>query len=147
LLPPEEASVPASKPRPGRILVMDDQEVVRRLTKRLLEQMCHEVELEQDGQGAIEAYESAKGQGRPFDAVILDLTVRNGVGGKETLRELLKIDPAVKAIVMSGYANDPVVLEPERHGFKGVLAKPFDRHSLGKVLDRVLGLGEVSGDG
>jgi signal transduction histidine kinase/CheY-like chemotaxis protein len=138
LLQPEEASVPASQPRSGRILVMDDQEVVRRLTKRLLEQMCHEVELEQDGQGAIEAYASAKDQGHPFDAVILDLTVRNGVGGKETLRELLKIDPAVKAIVMSGYANDPVVLEPERHGFKGVLAKPFDRHSLRKVLDRVL---------
>ncbi len=140
LLPPEEASVPASKPRPGRILVMDDQEVVRRLIKRLLEQMCHEVELEQDGQGAIEAYESAQGQRCPFDAVILDLTIRNGVGGKETLRELLKIDPAVKAIVMSGYANDPVVLEPERHGFKGVLPKPFDRHSLQKVLDRVLGV-------
>ena len=78
-------------------------------------------------------------QGRPFDAVILDLTVRDGVGGKETIRELLKIDPAVKAIVMSGYANDPVVLEPERYGFKGVLAKPFDRYSLRMVLARVLG--------
>ena len=106
---------------------MDDEEVVRKLARRLLEQMGHEVELVEDGQGAIVAYESAKGQGRPFDPVILDLTVRNGVGGKETIRELLKIDPAVKAIVISGYANDPVVLEPERYGFKGVLAKPFDK--------------------
>jgi PAS domain S-box-containing protein len=139
LLQEEKASVPASQPRRGRILVMDDEEVVRKLVKRLLEQMCHEVGLEEDGQGAVEAYESAKGQGRPFDAVILDLTVRDGVGGQETIQKLLKIDPAVKAIVMSGYANDPVVLEPERYGFKGVLAKPFDRDSLRKVLARVLG--------
>ena len=117
---------------------MDDEEVVRKLVRRLLQQMGHEVELAEDGQSAVAAYESAKGQGRPFDAVILDLTIRDGVGGQETIRELLKIDPAVKAIVMSGYANDPVVLEPERYGFKGVLTKPFDRHSLRTVLARVL---------
>ena len=121
-----------------KILVMDDEEVVRKLVRRLLQQMGHEVELVEDGQRAVGAYESAKGQGRPFDAVILDLTIRDGVGGQETIRELLKIDPAVKAIVMSGYANDPVVLEPERYGFKGVLRKPFDRHSLRTVLARVL---------
>ena len=100
------------------------------------------MELVEDGQSAVGAYESAKGQGRPFDAVILDLTVRDGVGGQETIRELLKIDPAVKAIVMSGYANDPVVLEPERYGFKGVLAKPFDKLKLREVLSRVLGPGD-----
>jgi CheY-like chemotaxis protein len=136
----EAAAAPISQPRGGRILVMDDEEVVRKLVKRLLEQMCHEVEVEEDGQGTVEAYETAKGRGRPFDAVLLDLTVRDGVGGKATIRELLKIDPAVKAIVMSGYADDPVFLEPERYGFKGVLAKPFDRYSLQKVLARVLGV-------
>jgi CheY-like chemotaxis protein len=139
LLPEEKASVPASVPRRGRILVMDDEEVVRTLVRRLLQQMGHEVELVADGQSAIGAYESAKDQRRPFDAVILDLTVRDGVGGKETIRELLKIDPAVKAIVMSGYANDPVILEPERYGFKGVLAKPFDNLKLQEILSRVLG--------
>ena len=118
---------------------MDDEEVVRKLVTRLLEQMGHEVALVEDGQSAILAYESAKDQGRPFDLVILDLTVRDGVGGKETIRELLKLDPAVKAIVMSGYANDPVVMEPKRYGFKGVLAKPFDKPTLEKVLSRVLG--------
>jgi PAS domain S-box-containing protein len=138
-LQPEKASVPAGVLRHERILVMDDEEVVRKLVRRLLQQMGYEVELVEDGQRAVGAYESAKGQGRPFDAVILDLTVRAGVGGKETIRELLKIDRAVKAIVMSGYANDPVVLEPERYGFKGVLTKPFDRQSLWKVLARVLG--------
>jgi PAS domain S-box-containing protein len=138
-LQPEKASVPAGVLRHERILVMDDEEVVRKLVRRLLQQMGYEVELVEDGQRAVGAYESAKGQGRPFDAVILDLTVRAGVGDKETIRELLKIDRAVKAIVMSGYANDPVVLEPERYGFKGVLTKPFDRQSLWKVLARVLG--------
>ena len=126
LLGEEKASVPASLPRHGRILVMDDEEGVRKLVGRSLQRMGHEVELVEDGQRAVEVYGSAKGQGRPFDAVILDLTVRGGVGGQEAIQALLKIDPAVKAIVMSGYANDPVVLEPERHGFKGVLAKPFD---------------------
>jgi two-component system cell cycle sensor histidine kinase/response regulator CckA len=138
LLPEEKASRPANRPRGGRILVMDDEEVVRRLVKRLLEQEGHEVELVEDGQRAVGAYESAKGEGRPFDAVILDLTIRDGVGGKETIRELLKIDPAVKAILMSGYAKDPVVMEPERYGFKGVLAKPFDKLKLHEILARVL---------
>jgi CheY-like chemotaxis protein len=135
----EQASVPASHPRRGRILVMDDEEVVRKLVKRLLEQEGHEVELVKDGQSAVLAYESASGQGRPFDAVILDLTVRDGVGGQQTIRELLTIDPAVKAIVISGDATDPVVLEPERYGFKGVVAKPFDKLKLQEMLSRVLG--------
>ena len=139
LLQEEKASVPASVPRSGRILVMDDEEVVRTLVRRLLQQMGHEVELVADGQSAIGAYESAKDQRRPFDAVILDLTVRDGVGGQQTIRELLKIDPAVKAIVMSGYASDPVILDPEHYGFKGVLAKPFDKLKLREILSVVLG--------
>jgi two-component system, cell cycle sensor histidine kinase and response regulator CckA len=138
LLQKEKASVPVGVLGHRRILVMDDEEVVRRLVRRLLQQMGHEVELVADGQRAVGAYESAKDQGRPFDAVVLDLTIRDGAGGLETIRELLKIDPAVKAIVMSGYASDSAVLEPERYGFKGVLTKPFDRHSLRTVLARVL---------
>jgi CheY-like chemotaxis protein len=142
LLHTEQASVRAKPPRRGRILVMDDEEVVRKLVKRLLELEGHEVELVEDGQSAVGAYENASGQGRPFDAVILDLTIRDGVGGQQTIRELLKIDPAVKAIVMSGYATDPVVLEPERYGFKGVVAKPFDKLKLRETLSQVLGPGD-----
>jgi signal transduction histidine kinase/ActR/RegA family two-component response regulator len=138
LLPKEKASVPAGVLGKRKILVMDDEEVVRKLVRRLLQQMGHEVEMAEDGQSAVAAYERAKDQGHPFDAVILDLTIRDGVGGQETIRELLKIDPAVKAIVVGGYSNDPALLEPERYGFKGVLRKPFDRHSLRTVLARVL---------
>ena len=141
LLPREKTSVPASRPRCGRILVMDDEEMVRKLVGKMLVQEGHEVELVEDGQRAVEVYESAKIQRRPFDAVILDLTVRDGLGGQEAIRALLKIDPAVKAIVMSGYPSDPVVLEPERYGFKGVLAKPFDKLALQETLSRVLGPG------
>ncbi len=106
-----------------------------------LRRLGHEVELVADGQRAVEAYGTAKGQGRPFDAVILDLTVRAAVGGQETIQALLKIDPAVKAIVMSGYANAPVMLEPERCGFKGALVKPFDIGKLREMVSLVMGTG------
>jgi PAS domain S-box-containing protein len=139
LLPKKEASVPAGPVRHARILVMDDDEELRRLLGGALRRMGHEVELVEDGQRAVEAYTSAKGRGRPFDAVILNLTVRAGVGGQEAVQSLLKLDPAVKAIVMSGYAGDPAVLEPERHGFQGVLTKPFETAKLREILSRVLG--------
>jgi PAS domain S-box-containing protein len=135
----EKASVPEVLPRQGRILVMDDEEGVREVVGVLLQRMGHEVEMVEDGQRAVEVYGSAKGQGRPFDAVILDLTVRAGVGGQEAILALLKIDPAVKAIVMSGYANDPVVLEPERCEFKGALVKPFAIGELQEMVSRVMG--------
>jgi PAS domain S-box-containing protein len=135
----EHAIVPRIIPRHGRILVMEDEEGLRKVVGVLLQVLGHEVELVEHGQMAIEVYGKAKSQGRPFDAVILDLTVRGGMGGQEAILALLKIDPTVKAIAMSGYANNPVILEPESHGFKGVLAKPFDRDKLQAILDRVMG--------
>jgi two-component system, cell cycle sensor histidine kinase and response regulator CckA len=135
----EKAAVPASLPRHGRILVMDDEEEVRKLVGISLQHIGHEVELAADGLQAIEVYKNAKNQGRPFDAVILDLKVRSGVGGQEAIQALLRIDPTVKAIVMSGYANDPVLTEPERYGFKGVLAKPFSIVKLWEILSGIMG--------
>jgi two-component system, cell cycle sensor histidine kinase and response regulator CckA len=134
----EKAVVPASLPQHGRILVMDDEEEVRKLVGISLQHIGHEVELAADGLQAIEVYKSAKNQGRPFDAVILDLKVRAGIGGLEAIQALLQIDPAVKAIVMSGYANDPVLAEPERYGFNGVLAKPFSIVKLWEILSGVM---------
>ena len=144
---PASQSVPAAKPafvpeivaRHGRILVMDDDEAVRVGLGMSLGAMGHEVKLVECGETAIEAYSRAKGEGRPFDAVILDLTIRRGMGGQETIQALRKMNPAARAIVMSGYSDDPVVLEPERHGFNGVLPKPFDSKDLREVLARVLG--------
>ena len=140
----EKMPPPCSALQHGRVLVMDDEAGVREIVGLTLSEMGHTVELAQDGQAVIEVYKTAKLQGRGFDVVILDLTVREGMGGRETLQELLKLDPRVKAIAMSGYALDPVILEPERHGFKGVLTKPFDMGKLHKNLDQVMYNSKVS---
>lgn len=141
LIREEQAPAPASLQRPGRILVMDDEPGVRELVGSSLQRMGHEVELAEDGQTAVEVFGREKNAGRPFDLVILDLTVRAGLGGLEAIQALLTIEPGVKAVVMSGYTDDPVMLEPERYGFKGVLAKPFESVKLREVLARVLGPG------
>jgi PAS domain S-box-containing protein len=143
LIQEEKAPAPAGLARPGKILVMEDEAAVRTLVGNSLQRMGHAVELVEDGQAAVEAFARAGGLGRPFDLVILDLTVRAGVGGREAIQALLKIDPGVKAIVMSGHADDPVILEPERYGFKGVLAKPFQSVKLREVLAQVLGSASV----
>ncbi|HSH93181.1 MAG TPA: ATP-binding protein [Roseimicrobium sp.] len=109
----------------GRILVMDDEESVRMIVELSLKQKGYEVVGVESGQEALQSYGDAMSSGHPFDAVLLDIVVPGGMGGVETMRALLKIDPAVKAIVMSGYANDPVMLEHVGHGFKGAMAKPF----------------------
>ena len=140
----EKMPPPCSALQHGRVLVMDDEAGVREIVGLTLSEMGHTVELAEDGQAVIEVYKTAKLQGRGFDVVILDLTVREGMGGRETLQELLKLDPRVKAIAMSGYALDPVILEPERHGFKGVLTKPFDMGKLQKNLDQVMYSSKVS---
>ena len=134
----EKAPPPARVPPHGRVLVMDDEAGVREVIGRILSGMGHEVALAQDGRMAIAVYQTAKLQGHRFDVVILDLTIHEGIGGRETLQELLKLDPRVKAIAMSGYALDPVMLEPERHGFKGVLAKPFEIEKLRENLARIM---------
>jgi two-component system cell cycle sensor histidine kinase/response regulator CckA len=137
----EKAAVPAGVSRPGLVLVMEDEEAVKTVVGLTLRGMGHEVELAENGQMAIEVYKKAQSLGRHFDVVLLDLTVRGGMGGQETIQALLKIDPAMKAIAMSGYAHDPVILEPERHGFKGALAKPFEGDKLQEIISRVMGPG------
>ena len=134
----EPAPPPDRLLQPARILVMDDEEALREIVGISLRQMGHEVELVEDGRRAVEAYRRARDQGRPFDAVLLDLTVRGGIGGAEAVHSLLQLDPSVKAIVMSGYANDPVLQEPERHGFKGAMPKPFNVRKLQEILSQVL---------
>jgi CheY-like chemotaxis protein len=132
---------PGSKvpPRPCRILVMEDEKSVREVIGAILQQLGHEVELVDDGQKAVEAFRSARELGRPFDAVILDSIVRTGLGGQETIEALRRIDPTVNAIVMSGYAADPVVLDHEHYGFKGALAKPFDAGKMQEILALIVG--------
>jgi two-component system cell cycle sensor histidine kinase/response regulator CckA len=121
--------------RKGRVLVMDDEPIVRVVAGELLRELGHEAEFAEHGDSAIEKYRRAKAEGRPFDVVILDLTIRGGKGGAETLRELLEIDPGVKAVVSSGYSDDEVVATYRQHGFRSFLKKPYDMKELGRMLD------------
>lgn len=91
---------------------------------RVLTSIGYEVESARDGAEALELYRQAQGLGKPFDAVIMDLTIPGGMGGKEAIRELLKIDPGVRAIVSSGYSTDPVMAKFGEYGFRRVVAKP-----------------------
>jgi PAS domain S-box-containing protein len=125
----------------GRVLVLDDESVVRSMFGQFLFRFGFEVVLTTSGEEAIEKFREAKTQGQLFLLVILDLTVRGGMGGKDTLRELQKIDPRVKAIVTSGYSNDPVMSQYEKYGFKGMLTKPFNFDELNIVIKQVLAQG------
>ncbi|MEW6358736.1 MAG: PAS domain S-box protein [Planctomycetota bacterium] len=125
------------QPADGRILVADDEEVVREVAQQMLQRMGYNVVCVRDGAEAVDVYRKAKTEGRPFDAVIMDLTIPGGMGGKEAIEELRRFDPAVKAIVSSGYSNDPVMSDFRKHGFSGVVVKPFHIADLGRTLQSV----------
>jgi len=130
----------AGKPTTGeeRILVMDDEELVRELVSDMLNSIEYKVTTAIDGAEAIELYKEATELGNPFDAVIIDLTIPGGMGGKETIQRLVDTDPEVKAIVSSGYSNDPVLASFREYGFRGAIAKPYRVIELSEVLHRVI---------
>ena len=120
-----------------RVLLMDDDEGVRRITGAMLQQLGYDVEFAKNGEEAIERYRREKESGKRFDAVILDLTVQRGTGGKETLRGLHEIDPEVKAVISSGYADDPIMMNFRAYGFLGAIAKPYTIGKLMAVLEKL----------
>ncbi len=122
----------------GKILMMDDDEFLKELAKEMLDMLGYESAFAKNGAEAIEMYRKARESGKPYDAVILDLTIPGSMGGKEVIKILLEIDPEVKAIVCSGYSDDPIMSNFREYGFKGMMPKPFDSYALGKVLNDVL---------
>ncbi len=122
----------------GRILAMDDEKMVRDLIEQMLSQFGYDVTLAQDGAEAVKLYRNAMESGKPFDAVILDLTVKNGMGGKYAVQKLLEINPHVKSIVSSAYFNDPVMTDFKKYGFAAALPKPYMRKDLSDTLSKVL---------
>jgi PAS domain S-box-containing protein len=118
----------------GRILVMDDEPIVREVLGEMLARLGFEVQYAQDGAEAVKIYRVAKKIDQPFDLLIMDLTVAGGMGGLEALQKLLEFDPEVRAIASSGYSSDPVMSEFQAYGFKGVMAKPYTLEELSQVL-------------
>ena len=139
---PEKEKVKLIKGQ-GRILVMDDEASLRKVVGRMLKNLGYESEFAKDGAEAIRIYKEAQASEKPYHAVILDLTVPGKMGGKDAVKKLLEIDPEVKAIVSSGYSDDPVLSNFQEYGFKGMMPKPFTSRLLSKVLHDVLkGKGE-----
>ena len=122
----------------GRLLFMDDDDGVRDVIVEILVHLGYEVRYAKDGAEAIRLYTEAAKEAKPFDVVIADLTVQDGMGGQELVERLHRLDPGVRAIISSGYSNDPVLYDFRQHGFLGVVAKPYKIEELCSVLDDVM---------
>jgi signal transduction histidine kinase/ActR/RegA family two-component response regulator len=136
-LPVQEAPI-ISGDGTVKILVMDDEEAIRDLLSDILTTLGYEVVCTRDGMEAAVAYQHAQTAGQPFAAVILDITVPGGLGGKEAMARLQGLDPRVKALISSGYANDPIMANFAQSGFSGVVIKPYTVERLKHALQRVL---------
>lgn len=127
-----------SKRGRGRILIVDDEEIVLRVGEKLLLHMEYEVTTTKTGEEAVFLYRQAIESGRPYDAVILDLSLESGMDGTEVMEKLTLIQPDVKAIISSGYLHDPVVVNFESYGFAGILTKPYDPKELDEKLQSII---------
>jgi PAS domain S-box-containing protein len=122
----------------GRVLVMDDEEIIRELAITSLEFLGYRVDAVADGAKCIQTYQEALSSGDPYLAVIMDLTIPGGMGGVEAIGHLREIDPDVPAIVSSGYSSGPIMANHEKHGFKGVVAKPYKIEDLARALSTLI---------
>jgi len=129
----------APRNRKAKILLMDDDEVIRTAVRGLLENFGYEVKTCRDGKQAIALYKKALQEESPFDAVVMDLNIPEGMGGTKAMKELIAIDPGVKGIVSSGFPNDSVMSDCREFGFSGVVEKPYKIEELDKVLVRIIG--------
>ncbi len=122
----------------GRVLIMDDEEIIRQVAGAMLNYFGYETDFAKDGTEAINKYVQAMQSKKSFDVVIMDLTIPGGMGGKETVQELINIDPNVKAIVSSGYSNDSILSNYRDYGFIGVVSKPYRVHELTDQVAKIL---------
>ncbi len=122
----------------ARILVMDDEEMIREVASEMLKRKGYTVETASDGKMAIEMYKDSMAGQAPFDAIIMDLTIPGGMGGEKALKGILAINPEAVVIVSSGYGEDPVMSDYAEYGFKGIIAKPYIMDNLDKILKQVL---------
>lgn len=120
-----------------KILIMDDEIMIGDITCQMLAFLGYEAMHVIDGDAAIQAYKQHFEQGEPFAAVIMDLTIPGGMGGREAVVEVLAIDPQAKVLVSSGYSNDPIMTNFKEYGFCGLIEKPFDMLTIQKAIEAV----------
>lgn len=124
--------------RKRNILVMDDEEGIREIAQDILEYLGYNVGLASDGNEAVDLYKKTKEAGNPFDVVIIDLSIRGGPGGLETITALKSIDPDVKGIISSGFSSNHVISDYRKHGFVAVMPKPYRIQEVKELLERVI---------
>jgi CheY-like chemotaxis protein len=122
----------------GKVLLMDDEQIILDVTLEVLKFLGYSVMFAREGAAAIELYKNEMAAGVPFDLVILDLSVPDGMGGKEAIGLLKAFDPDVNAVISTGFSNDPVVLDFASYGFSGKLTKPYKINDLKKVLEQLI---------
>lgn len=132
------ATVTASPAAPGRILVLDDDNSARDTILRMLRSLGHDAVGVESGEECVALYKSALAGHHPFDALLMDLAIPGGMGGREAIKHIRALHADARAIVVSGYSDDPVLSDPESYGFRGRIRKPFRMHHIRKELDRVL---------
>ena len=119
-------------------VIMDNEETVRKVTRKILERIGYEVVTVKNFSEVIKLYRQAKDSQKPFDIVIMDLTVPGGKGGKEVIKKLFEIDPGVKAILSSGFTYDPIILNFDAYGFCATISKPYNMEELREILHKVI---------
>ncbi|HSV42554.1 MAG TPA: PAS domain S-box protein [Methanomassiliicoccales archaeon] len=138
-LPRVEETIPMRTIQRAKVLLMDDEDVLMDVASEMLELLGHEAHQAHDGKEALTMYDQSAEEGRPYDLVIMDLTIPGGMGGKEAVKALKERHPDAKVIVSSGYSNDPVMSDHLSHGFDWVMPKPYTIKQLGSSIDHVLG--------
>ncbi len=133
-----QESIPISVQKGKKLLLMDDEANITELVSEMLQEMDYRVETAKNGAEALELFKQAQKAKEPFDVIIMDLTVPGGMGGKEAISLLRELDPTVKAIVSSGYSNDPVMSDCKNYGFNGMVSKPYKIEELCQEINRVL---------
>ena len=122
----------------SKIIIMDDEKMVREIVQEMLSNVGYEVVAAKDGNETLQLYQKAKNDGKPFDLIIMDLTIPGGMGGKDAVKEIHKIDPETKVIVSSGYSNDPVMANFSEYGFCAAMVKPFQMRELMEFVDKTI---------